>query len=137
VQALGLVDRGLGVVREVRIDLERDPAILAAARVPHRLQDVAGAADVVARQRDEDLLRLGLGLGDGFDLLVVGVAVGDRGLEDRRVRRDADDAFVDEGLEAAFLNERARQVVDPDALAGLGQLLQGCHGSPLEVVCPT
>ena len=34
VQALGLGDRGLGVVREVRVDLERDPAVLAVALVP-------------------------------------------------------------------------------------------------------
>ncbi len=32
--------------------------------------------------------------------------------------------------EAALLDERAREVVDPDALAGFGQLLKGCHGSP-------
>jgi hypothetical protein len=31
VQALGLVDRALRVVREVRVDLERDPAVLATA----------------------------------------------------------------------------------------------------------
>ena len=52
--------RALGVVREVRVDLERDVAVLAVALVVDGPQDVAGVADVVGGERDEDLLRLGL-----------------------------------------------------------------------------
>ena len=57
-------------------------------------------------------------------LLVVGVALGDRALEDRRVRRHAVDAIADERLELALLDEAAREEVDPDALAMGGELLQ-------------
>ena len=129
VQALGLVDRGLGVVREVRVDLERDPAVLAVAVVPDAAEHVAGGADVVAREREEDLLRLGLGgARTSLDLVVVGVALGDRALEDRRVGGHADDAVVDQAGEVAVVDEGARQVVDPDALALLGELLQRGHG---------
>ena len=49
---------------------------------------------------------LGLRLEHLAELLVVGVALGDRALEDRRVRRDADDALVDEAGEVAVLDER-------------------------------
>ena len=52
VQALGLGDRALRVVRQVGVDLERDPAVarVLAGLVPDRAQDVAGAADVLARR---------------------------------------------------------------------------------------
>ena len=62
--------------------------------VPRRAQDVAGVADVLDGEREEDLLGLGLGLEHLAELLVVGVALGDRGLEDRRVGRDAGDAVA-------------------------------------------
>ena len=62
------------------------------------------------------------------DLVVVGVALGDRALEDRGVGGHADDAVVDEAGEVAVVDEPARQVVDPDALAVLGELLQRGHG---------
>ena len=88
-------------------------------------------ADVVARERDEDLLRLGLGGRELADLVVVRVALGDRALEDRGVGGHADDAVANEAGEVALVDELARQVVDPDALALLGELLQGGHaGSP-------
>ena len=119
------LDRALGVVGEVRVDLERDPAVLAVAFVPHRLQDVAGGADVVTREREEDLLRVGLDPGDLPDLLVVRVALGDRGLEDRGVGRHADDALGDQVGQLAVLDEPARHEVDPDALVVLGELMSG------------
>ena len=100
VQALGLLDRALGVVGEARVDLERDPAVagVLAGLVPLRAQDVAGAADVLDGEREEDLLGLGLVLEHLAQLLVVGVALGDRRLEDRRVRGDAVDALAHERL---------------------------------------
>ena len=128
VQALGLGDRALGVVGEVRVDLERDPAVLAVALVPDGPQDVAGVADVVARKREEDLLRVGLARRELADLVVVGVALGDRALEDRGVGGHADDAVANESGEVAVLDEPAREEVDPDALALLCELLQRGHG---------
>ena len=59
---------------------------------------------------------------DLAQLLVVGVALGDRVLEDRRVGRDALDALADEAREIAVLDERAREGVDPHALAVVREL---------------
>jgi hypothetical protein len=133
VQAPGLLDRGLGLVREVRVDLEGDPAVAAAALVVDAAQLVAGGADVVAREREEDLLRVGLAARDQLaELVVVGVALGDGALEDGGVGGDALDALVDQRAEVAVLHEGAREVVDPRALAVLRQLMElgRCHGAP-------
>ena len=77
------------------------------------------------------------------DLLVIGVALGDRALEDRRIGGHAHDALIDQSLQVAILHEAPRQEVDPDALIVLGELLQGCHigvlsgGGPHRVTLPT
>ena len=130
VQALGLLDRALGVVGEARVDLERDPAVagVLADLVPLRAQDVAGAADVLDGEREEDLLGLGLVLEHLAQLLVVGVALGDRRLEDRGVRGDAVHALAHEPFEIAVPDEGARQEVDPDALPVGGELVQRSLG---------
>jgi hypothetical protein len=67
------------------------------------------------------------------DLVVVAVALGDRALEDGGIGRHADDAAVHHLAESAVLDEGARQVVDPHALAVVGQLLyRGLgHGNSL------
>ena len=58
-------------------------------------------------------------------MLVVGVAGRERLLEDRRVRRDADDRVAIHHLrELAALENVAGQVVEPDALPVLTQFLQ-------------
>jgi hypothetical protein len=135
-EPLRLVDRALCVVRQVRVDLERDPAVagVLARLVPRRPEDVAGGLDVLDGQRQEDLLRLRLTPQDLAQLLVVGVALGDRALEDRRVRGDADDAVAHEPLQVAVLDEGSREEVDPDALTVGGELLQRRvgHGSSYE-----
>src|SRR6185503_10270681 len=130
VEALGLLDRALRVVREPRVDLERHPPVtgVVARLVPLRAEDVARAADVLDGEREEDLLRVALLLQDLAELVVVGVALGDRRLEDRRIGGDAVHALVDERLEVAVAHERARQEVDPDALSVVGELLQGSGG---------
>ena len=56
VEARRLLDRGGGVVGEVRIDLHRDVAVLAVALVPDRAHEVAGFRDVGHRELQEDLL---------------------------------------------------------------------------------
>ena len=106
VEVRGLLDRALGVVGEVRVDLERDPAVLAAALVVHRTQHVAGGLDVAGGEREEDVLRLALALEHLAQLLVVGVALGDRALEDGRVRGHAPDALADQLGELTVLDER-------------------------------
>ena len=130
VQPLGLGDRRVGVVGEVGVDLERDPAVarVLAHIVPARAQDVAGRPDVVDGDGEEDLLRVALRLEHLAQLLVVGVALGDRALEDGRVGRHAVHALADERLELALLDEAAREKIDPDALPVGGELLQGSVG---------
>src|SRR5947207_655333 len=60
-----------------------------------------------------------------LQLLVVAVALRDRLLEDGRVGGDADNGVVLHlPLELAGLEQVAREVVDPDALAERGQLVQ-------------
>ena len=84
----------LGVVREVRVNLERDPAVLALALVPDGAEDVAGVADVVLGELPEDLLGIVVLAAQLADLVVVGVAFGDRALEDRGVGRHALDSLA-------------------------------------------
>ena len=53
-----LLDRRRGVVGEVRGALERDEAVAAAARLVGGPQQVGGAADVLERELEEQLLRV-------------------------------------------------------------------------------
>ena len=112
-------------MREVRVDLPRDVTILAGAAVPHRAEQVARVLDVVLRQVEEDLLGVGQLLEALAQLLVVGVALRDRLLEDRRVRRDPGDrVLVHHPRELAALEQLPREVVDPNALAEGLELVQ-------------
>jgi hypothetical protein len=74
VQALRLLDRPCRVRRQIRVDLERDVAVLAAASVPDRAQEVQRVLDVFDRQAQEDLLRVALYFEQLAQLLVVGGA---------------------------------------------------------------
>ena len=119
----------LGVVGQARVDLHRDEAVAPAGLLPHGSQEVAGVADVLAREPNEDLLRV-VSLGENLaQLLVVGASLGERLLEDRRVRRHADDArrLHQPGERAAF-EQIAREVVDPYALALVRQALERSLG---------
>ena len=53
-----LLERPLGVVGDAGLDLHRDVAVGAVRRVVGRLQHVAGVADVLQREREEDLGRI-------------------------------------------------------------------------------
>jgi hypothetical protein len=58
VQVRGLIYGGLRVVGDVRLDLQRDEAVLAAGLFVDGREGVAGVLDVVARDLPEDLLRV-------------------------------------------------------------------------------
>ena len=125
VQALRLVDRALRVEGEVRVDLDRDVAVLPLAAVPDGAQQVARVLDVLDRELEEGLFRVVLARENLAQLLVVRVALDERLLEDRRVRGHADDrVLAHQLLQLALMDQAAGEVVDPDALAQLGQLLQ-------------
>jgi hypothetical protein len=76
------------------------------------------------RQVEVDLLGVIDRLQALAELLVVGVALRDRLLEDRRVRGHADDGVVPHHpRELSRVEELAREEVDPDALAMVGKLV--------------
>ena len=127
VQPARLGDRAVAVVGERRVDLPRDVAVEPFAFVPDRAQQVAGSPRCrVDVELQEDLLRvLFARLQNLFQLVVVRVAFRDRLLEDGRVRGDADDGILLHHLrELAALQHLPREVVDPDALAERGQLVE-------------
>ena len=124
VEPPGLLDRLLRLVGEVRVDLQRDPAVAAVAVVPYRPQHVACVLDVGHGELEEDLLVVLLAVHHLAHLPVVRVAGSERLLEDRRVARDPDDRVIaDQPLELPALDHLAREGVDPDALAELGQFV--------------
>ena len=124
-EAPRLGDRPLGVAGEVRIDLDRDVAVLALSFVPDRAEHVAGVADVLLGQTPEDLLRIVYPAEGSANLFVVETALRDRLLEDGRVRGDADDRVVaHQPLELAGLEHLAGEKVDPDTLAERRELVK-------------
>ncbi len=129
----GLGDGGRRVVGQPRVDLDRHATVRPAAGVVRRAHDVAGPAHVVRRQRTDGLLHGDLALGQVSDLVGVGLAVGERLLEDRRVRRDADDPAVGHHLgQAAAGQPGPAQVVEPDRDPVVGEGGEGGagHGVP-------
>jgi len=78
----------VGVVGEIRRALERDEPVEPPAAVVFRAEQISGSADVIEREREEQLLRVApTGGGKAAKLLVVEVRAGDRLGEDGRVRR--------------------------------------------------
>ena len=67
------IGRG-GVVGQARVDLDGDPAVLAAGGVVDRAQDVGGVADVRGGDHPHGLLDGHLAGGEVVQLLVVAVA---------------------------------------------------------------
>ncbi len=124
-QPLGQVDGGSGVACQSRVDLDRDTSIHAAGEVVHRPQHVAGIPDVGGGEFENGLVQrdaIGAQLGH---LIGVGLTVGERAGEDRRIRGDADDAVVLHQVgEIAAFYAFAGQIVQPDGDAGLGQFGQ-------------
>src|SRR5205814_7934119 len=120
-----LGDRRLRIAGEVRVDLDRDVTVFAAACVPDGTEQIARVADVFLGQMPEDLLGLVELVEAGANLLVVEVALRDRLLEDGRVRGDADDRVIaHHPLELAGLQQLTGEEVDPDALAELRELMK-------------
>ena len=119
-----LVEGSLTVVGKRRVDLpghETVPRIL----LVHGGEHVERRVDVARGELQEDLLRIALGLEQLLQLRVVVVALRDRLLEDRRIRRLADDSVVlHELLQRAGLEHVPRQRIDPDRLALRAQRVQ-------------
>jgi len=87
-QRPGRLDRALGVVREQRRDLQRDPAVHAVGALVHPEEGIGRAPQVIDGQVEEQVLARQPGPCLGGDRLVV-VARADGLVEDRGVRGQA------------------------------------------------
>src|SRR5258708_6129889 len=128
VQVLGLGNRRFGVVRQQRRDFQRNPTVDAAGSVINQPEQVRRLRKVVQREFEEQLLPR-LALCDlALDGVVVVAAVLDRVIEDRRIRcQPGDRELVDIAAEHARLQQVARDVVEPEALAQIVQNASGLH----------
>jgi hypothetical protein len=113
------LDGALGVVGERRRHLEAHVAVLSLAPDVERMEELAGALNVSDRQPLVALLgreaRVAL---HRFELLAIEGTLADRLEEDRRIGRDArEGVFGHEPRQDAIVDERARQVIEPDSLA--------------------
>src|SRR4029077_14766326 len=116
VQAYRFAERRQRVVREARVDLQRDVAVAALSPIPDRAEQVARLAYVLLGQRPEHALARQPRV-QFAQLLLIGVAVAHRLLEDRRVRRGANDrVVVEQPLKVPAANRVAREEVHPHAL---------------------
>ena len=117
--------RAVGVVRLRGLHLEGHEAVGTAGLVPHAAQHVGGQLHVLYGQPLEDLARAEVLGRQLAEVVVVVVGAQDRLLEDRRVGGDsAQRVFVDKPLQLALGDQRAPDLVEPDAHAGFGQRRQ-------------
>ena len=97
-----LQDRLIGVVRQPRVDLDRDPAVDAIGGLPLRPKHIAGLSDVVRGGGADGGVDVGAPRGEFSDLRGIRGARRECSLEYRRVGRDADNTLgVDEFLQIA------------------------------------
>ena len=127
--ARGRLDGAGSVVDEQRRNFHGDPAVDSVGGREDRPQQVGRAAQVFERQIDEQCfvgLRAARGIADGA---VVGRAAADGFVEDRGVGSEAGDRpFIDVASQRAAVEQVARDVVEPQALAEVAQLSR-VHGS--------
>lgn len=109
-----LLDRFFGFVCQPRVDLDRHPAVDPVGVLPLGDQHVARAAHVVSGDGADGGIHVGAARGQLGDLGVVGVALRQRLLKDRRVGGHPDDALgVDQLLQIARAQPVPRQVIQP------------------------
>ena len=112
---MSLCDRRGGVVREPGVDLDRNPAVDPVGVPKDVGEQVTGVPDVVGGHLAHGRVDVGAAGGEFTDLLLVGRAVGEGGLEDRRVGGDPDDVRVhDEVLQVPRLQTLPGLVVEPE-----------------------
>ena len=127
-QALGVRDRPLGIVRQVRGDLQADVAVHPVQALVDGPQDVCGVADVPPGEGLEDLRRGHPGPGRLAQQVVVVRAAGDGLLEDGGVGRHPQQPLFDQALQLTGANQVAADAIQPDALAEGLQAVQGRLG---------
>ena len=136
-QLLGLGDRRLGLAREPRVDLERDPPVDAVGGVVDGPQHVGRPADVIGGDHPRRLFDRDLADRQVLDLRLVGVALGEGVGEDRRVRRHAANLEVlDQAGQVAGVEPVPADVVEPDGYAGCRDFLEHvAHVTASFLVC--
>jgi hypothetical protein len=116
---------GGGVAAQPRVDLDGHAPVEPGRPGVHRRQDVTGGPDVVGRHRENGGAGVGAFVGQVSELVVVPVALGQGGGEDRRAGGDPNDVpGGDERLQAAAGQQLAGQVIEPRGHAGGGQVAQ-------------
>src|SRR5581483_3338121 len=123
VQVLGELDGASGVRRDRRADLDADKAVLALGPVVHGPEDVGCGLHVLDHEVPEHLLRLLARRHQGDQGLVIFGRAAYRLLEDRRVRRHAGHALVAQARELTGGDQLTADVVEPERLALLAELL--------------
>ena len=126
-----------GVVRQPGVDLDGHPAVGVPGGLEGRGEQVAGVTHVVGGDLADGVVDVGAAGGELTDLLLVGRAVLERGLEDRRVGGDPDDVlFGDQVLQVAGLQPLPGQIVQPEGNPGGGKVGQaGCRCSAVWSWC--
>ena len=125
----------LGVVGEKRRDFERNPAVDPIGALVDRREEVGGTTQVLDRELEEERFAVHPGRGLLLDRVVVG-ARGDRLVEDRGVRRQPGHrVVVDVRLELPGVEHLPCDVVEPEALAQLVQLLGRFHLASFLSIC--
>ena len=126
VQVLGHGQRALGIVGQQRRHLERHPAVDAVGAVVDRPEQVRRARQVLDRQVEEQILGRSRLAKPGADRGVVGAALADGVVEDRRIRGEPGDRqLVQVARERTVVEHVARDVVEPEALTKIVELC-GC-----------
>ena len=121
-------NRLLGVASDRGSDLNRNEPIRSAAGFVDRAENVGRGLDVLEHQIPQHLVRSSPGIHQfGQRRVVIGRAA-NRLLEDRRVRRDPGEPRVTQPGELARSNQFATKVVQPQALALSGELLDWAAG---------
>ncbi len=118
-------DAALGAVRRFGRHLQADEAVRAPGAIVDGSQDVGGPLDVGDGQAHEDVLGVVDARGEQLaDLVVVLAALRDRLLEDGGIAGHPGDVVLgDQALELAAGQQVAADVVEPDRLALVAELL--------------
>src|SRR5699024_610886 len=104
-----------GVVRQPRVDLQRDPTVDLAGALVDVAEHVGGIAHVVGGDLADGLVHAGAAGRQLVDLVRVVRCVGHGGGEDRRVAGHTDHVVVGDQLgEVAGVDPLSGQVVQPD-----------------------
>ena len=122
-QTLGLFNGFLGLIAQLRTDLEAGIAIQAAGRIIDTAQHVGCRANVFDHQRLINFINAGAAIGELAQFFRVIGAAADGLLEDRGIRSQAAESiFADHTFQFAAGKQAAAHLVVPDALPQLAQL---------------